>query len=587
MNSAHKPETDDRDDAMCENTGHAVTQIAFVAPDEDLDLPLDTRCVVVGAEEQCERLSQVQDQHVRLFLSARVAFDPDLLFVSSLAVRKYLRQHMVLIVHERMASNRQSAADRDGQDDSDLFVVGRSLALRDFTPDDEDVYTRIQTLPKDSDYKELADLVVILGIRSVGSPLTRAAAYENAGRLLIARKMQDRKAFLKTAFRAADTLHDSAGQQAEPVSQCDEVWPEAVDGCVLIDRIATLINKHVSMSSFHTTVAAFWILFAWTHRAFDILPILAALSSHKRCGKTTFLGVLALLTPNPIPVCSLSTAALYRSCEILEPTLLLDEVDTMNMRSELVNVLNAGHSRTGAQVMLATPGGGLETLSVCCPKVLAGIGELPDTIEDRSLIIKLQRKAPCDHVERWDASQLEEIKDLCRMCSRWSGDNLEQLRACKPALPHLGNDRAADNAMPLLAIAVVIGNGWPQKIADALCASYRESRRFRDFADDQERILADIQTIFTEQGVNAIASESLVESLRSLEESPWREQNLTPYRLARMLRRYGIESRCIRQGTRVCRGYFPREFGDAFSRYLQIGASFAGEECEVTEGVSP
>src|SRR4029453_13517885 len=87
-------------------------------------------------------------------------------------------------------------------------------------------------------------------------------------------------------------------------------------------------------------------------------------------------------------------AALFRAIEAGKPTLLIDEADTFaKMADELRGILNAGHTRDTAYVVRS--GGharGPRLFFTGAPKVVAAIGHLPDTIQDRSIRIVLVRK---------------------------------------------------------------------------------------------------------------------------------------------------------------------------------------------------
>jgi hypothetical protein len=69
-------------------------------------------------------------------------------------------------------------------------------------------------------------------------------------------------------------------------------------------------------------------------------------SPEMRCGKTTVLIILQLLTPNSELASNISPAAIFRYIEQHRPTLLIDEADTFVKRNdEIRNILNSGHTR--------------------------------------------------------------------------------------------------------------------------------------------------------------------------------------------------------------------------------------------------
>ena len=56
----------------------------------------------------------------------------------------------------------------------------------------------------------------------------------------------------------------------------------------------------------------------------------------------------------------------------------------------------------------------LRDFRMFCPKVLAGIGDLPDTVADCSIPIRMERKRRGDEVARWRWRDVEPIADATR-----------------------------------------------------------------------------------------------------------------------------------------------------------------------------
>ena len=70
-----------------------------------------------------------------------------------------------------------------------------------------------------------------------------------------------------------------------------------------------------------------------------------------------------------------------------------------------------------------------------------------------------------------------------------------------------------------------------------------------------------------------ISSEDLCFYLTTLQDRPWRRLNrggpITPYQAARLLRPFGIRSQTIRFEDGVAKGYYLRDFHEAFERYVR------------------
>ena len=142
--------------------------------------------------------------------------------------------------------------------------------------------------------------------------------------------------------------------------------------------------------------------------------------------------VIGALVFRPLPVSGrITPAALFRSIQLAEPTLLLDEADTyMTSDPELRGIVN-GSQRQGSAYVLRTVGDDHEPrkFKTWCPKAIAGIGGLPDTVIDRSLTIRLQRRAPnAGELPHWRDRDAHEIDTLRRKFARWVEDNCRALR---------------------------------------------------------------------------------------------------------------------------------------------------------------
>ena len=148
----------------------------------------------------------------------------------------------------------------------------------------------------------------------------------------------------------------------------------------------------------------------------------AAIEHHitgKRCGKTTLRDVLAVFVPRPLPTENLSVAVLFRVIESKKPTLLADECDAwMRDNEELRGLLNAGHRRGGQALRCEGESNEVRAFNVFAPAVLCGIGALPGTLHDRSIVIRLERAKPGELRERFDSRHVEQETELCRKLAR-------------------------------------------------------------------------------------------------------------------------------------------------------------------------
>ncbi len=246
---------------------------------------------------------------------------------------------------------------------------------------------------------------------------------------------------------------DRTDQGASVALADPELWPESVDGAVLLAALAQTFTRFAVLAEGAATAFALWTVFAHAHDAADVSPLLALVSPEKRCGKTTALTVLSRLVPRPLAASNITPAALFRAVEKWRPTLLVDEADSfLREREELRGILNAGHTR-GTAYVIRTVGEDHEPakFSTWGPKAVALIGNLTDTLQDRSIVVPMQRKTPAEKVERLRLGSLD-LEDVLRQAARWAADHREALRNADPDVPDGLNDRVADNWRTLLTL---------------------------------------------------------------------------------------------------------------------------------------
>jgi hypothetical protein len=304
--------------------------------------------------------------------------------------------------------------------------------------------------------------------------------------------------------------------------------------------------------------------------AFNILPIIGICSPTKQCGKTTLEEILQGLTNKGLCASNLTPAAVFRTVEKYSPTLLIDEADTfLKNNDELRGIINSGHTKASAFV-IRIEGEGLEPVkfSTWGPKAIAMIGVLPETIGDRSIIIRLRRKKQSEHIIKTGIDFIEEKTDTRSMCKRWAMDNFDAIRDVNVRVPPSGNDRQDDNWFPLFKIAEVVGGDWPVKVKNSMT-------KLVNVGNDEAigtKLLLDIKTIFEDKGIDRIFSKDLVGELKDLTESPWADWNrgkgLTTNAMARILKPFSIEPKTMRIEFERFKGYTVNSFSDSFFRYL-------------------
>ncbi|MFM1816426.1 MAG: hypothetical protein RLZ98_3121 [Pseudomonadota bacterium] len=345
-------------------------------------------------------------------------------------------------------------------------------------------------------------------------------------------------------------------------------WREPVQLQELLDEIVSYIRMHVVVTQAQAYTMALWVLAAHAHSAARISPILTIQSPEKRCGKTTLLGVLECLLPRALSTSHITPAAIFRTVEKYHPTLLIDEADTfIHTSTDMWGILNSGHTKHGARVIRLTgEGHDPKPFSTWCPKVVALIGKLPSTLEDRSIVIRLERKLKTDLVAKFNDGARAKGRELMAKAMRYIQDHEIELTAMEPCEDHDLDDRAADNWELMFKIATLAGDKWIERAkaaATIITASSADAK-----LSDGERLLADIRKVFDSGGFDEIGSKGLSAKLNSDEQSVWRTQRegrgLSTRGIAQLLRPFGISPRKQRDHN----VYRRADFEEAWERYL-------------------
>jgi putative DNA primase/helicase len=347
-----------------------------------------------------------------------------------------------------------------------------------------------------------------------------------------------------------------------------EPWPEPVDGEALVDDIMRTLKRFSVLPPVGYVAVGLCVLEYYAFKLFQYCPILSIRSPEKRCGKSTLLRLLAQLVPRPLSAANVTDAVLYRAISRWEPTLELDEWDSQRpeMQEAIRNILNSGFEQGGCTWRCVGDDHEPTPFPTFCPKVVAGIGELPETAASRAVTVTMHRRLPGEKIERLRGFDGTELR---RKCVRWVQDNQERLLSAKPVMPDELDDREQDVWEALFAIADLCGEwGWLARVAALELCKKEQGESLA------VELLRDIRQAFTLMGEeeDRLKTEELLSRLNGKADSPWPTfcdgKPLHPHRLSKMLARFGIAPRSIRIGRIVAKGYSFAQFEDSWSRYL-------------------
>jgi hypothetical protein len=362
-------------------------------------------------------------------------------------------------------------------------------------------------------------------------------------------------------------------------------------GARLLAELHQALTRYVVLPSPEAADAvALWIAATHAVPSWEHAARLVIKSPEKRCGKSRLLDVLEATCHKPLITVSISPAALVRSVTDEDPpTLLLDEADTVfgakvkDSHEDLRGIINSGHGRNRPYVRWDVNTRRLENCPTFAMAALAGIGSMPDTIEDRAVVITMRRRAPGETVApfrtRRDGPALESLRGHLH---QWIVSRADELGNAEPVMPV--EDRAADTWESLVAIADAAGGDWParaRKAALTLCSASTEITL-------GGRLLADLRELFDG---DAMHGETILEALRKIDEAPWADYYGRPVNardVAKLLSPYGVRSVDVKIGGINKKGYRRDHLHDPWSRYLDppgpSAISATGATGQVSDG---
>ena len=285
-----------------------------------------------------------------------------------------------------------------------------------------------------------------------------------------------------------------------------------------------------------------------------------------------------------------NVAAIFRKLAQAQVTLLFDECDAIfakrgddGQNEDLRALINSGYRRGASIPRCVGSKHEVQDFTVYAANALAGLGDLPDTIMSRSVIIRMRKRSAAEHIEPFRTRVHEAPGHKLRdRLAAWAETVSAAAGAAWPALPPGIEDRRAEIWEPLIAVADQAGGQWPglsRTACLALCAA-AENRR----ASLGVRLLGDLKTIFGDAdtlptntvlarlcGTEPYGTDRQGENLHIAEDAPWSELRGKPLDsrgLARLLHKYDVGSAKIKYGGRALQGYRRVDLWDAWQRYL-------------------
>ncbi len=395
---------------------------------------------------------------------------------------------------------------------------------------------------------------------------------------------------------------EPAGQPPRSRSRVSQVSRVAGGGRqptagTLVNDLFDYFAGYVVMPPLSLVTVCGWLVASHLCDLWDRFPHLAVTSPQRRCGKTRFLELLLQVCPKAKLAVSISPAALYRKITLDVPTLLLDEAQSLARKgsesTETLSEIFCGGISKDAVVSRCTGQNHTPTdFPIYCPKVVALIGKLGGALADRCIPVQMRRRTSIEVVRKARMREIEaEGAALRGRLEEWAADESvrDDARRVYDQLDLLDieNDRMAELLLPLQASLVVAAPhrlGELEEFAKGLDELEQEIER----SDPGIRLLRACQEIFgDEQGPDDFFStDEIRNQLVKRVGDGWDEYNdgqaISREKLATLLADYDIYPKRKQSKAQTARGYYRRDFRDAWERYLppEEGGATARPHCQ-------
>jgi hypothetical protein len=259
----------------------------------------------------------------------------------------------------------------------------------------------------------------------------------------------------------------------------------------LLQQIDALLSRCLDLEVQLRFVLACFVLSTWV---IDLLPVAPyiALVGLPQSGKTTALKALRHLCRRGVLTSDITSAAMYRACDRLMPTLFIDETATAGQRRTLFHLLRSGNTPDSIAFREA------RSYSTFCAKVVTWT-ELPDddALNSRCIIIPMQESSRQDLLRTTHPEIIEAANHLQGQLLAYRFWKYSSLHL--PQIP--GDEKLRSRNRDLYeALALPIGED-PESCARLLeCMKHQHAFHRQPLSPDQAAVL---ETLFQQIHVQA------------------------------------------------------------------------------------
>lgn len=347
--------------------------------------------------------------------------------------------------------------------------------------------------------------------------------------------------------------------------------------------VVTLVQKFFEKylyfnDSNYAFLMALWTVATHVHQEVSTFPYMVITGMTMQSGKSTAAELSSFCAANPASINSITPAQLFRMIDGEAPTIYVDEAEKLNRENHPCReIINSGYRK--GQTVRRTVGKETKEFKLYGPKCFILIGTTYSTLNDRSVVVKMQRATleQRQHLAFYDQgvakSEGESIRESIanEINAGAKYDITEHFVNTTTELQFL-SARDAEIWRVLIATAKTFCPGRineAKKVAADIAGEksapvVRESKEEEEKAHNEEyklRLLADMLRACN--GEKMIPSSEVLPRLFALDIAPWRKykgRGITIDEVGMLMGLCGINSKAIqvgkgRKNRKVVRGY--------------------------------
>ncbi|KAF0134050.1 MAG: DNA primase-like protein [Candidatus Saganbacteria bacterium] len=363
----------------------------------------------------------------------------------------------------------------------------------------------------------------------------------------------------------------------------------------LYEKIYGYVRRFVHFTDeLYLSFITLWVMGSYLFMIFRYYPYVW-LNAEKASGKTLLMEVLSEIAFNGELITNPTESVIFRDISNNLTTMFIDEVEQLRKRDRdtygsLISLLNAGFNKAGVVKRVESTGQGgfvVKPYSAYSPKMFAGISEIDDVLQDRTVRIPLLRKKDDETTHRYKGTPeilklQQSIRDDLYVFALTHGKDLAEFYHKEGSdaikgLSHL-NNRELDIWEPLFLLANVIDsqaeNTKLTDIMEALSKKSVEEKQSDNVSQNEtykllnvvKVMIDELSAIQTDGNIKVFDAQAVLNYFKANEDFDWIQKTNV---LTRRLKKVNVRSEQRRISGEKKRAYVmdTTEFQDLCERF--------------------